>query len=98
MLLSPKLASIYFHATDLLPIYEKGTTQGSFLKEQATFIVFDDLKIELSSFYPTLWIHTRDIPADDIKIVEMSIGEPHVRTDSVEFFANNLFYLHVLFT
>ncbi|PWA79502.1 hypothetical protein CTI12_AA205300 [Artemisia annua] len=77
MLLSPKLASIYFHATDLLPIYEKGITQGSFLKEQATFIVSDDLKIELSSFYPTLWIHTRDIPADDIKIVEMSIGEPH---------------------
>ncbi|GJV68976.1 hypothetical protein Tco_1484485 [Tanacetum coccineum] len=74
MFLSPKLASIYCHATDLLPLYEKGITQGSFLKEQATFIVSDDLKIELSSFFPTLWLYTHGIPIDDIKIVEVSIG------------------------
>ncbi|GJW29998.1 hypothetical protein Tco_0046873 [Tanacetum coccineum] len=80
MLLSPKLASIYIHVTDLLPIYEKGITQGSFLKEQATFIVSNDLKIELSSFFPTLWLYTHGIPADDIKIVEVSIGEPQVLT------------------
>ncbi|GJX76708.1 hypothetical protein Tco_0323519 [Tanacetum coccineum] len=77
MLLSPKLAAIYFHATDLLPIYEKGITRGSFLKEQAAFIVSDDLEIELSSF-TTVSKYTRSIPADDIKVVEVSIGEPQV--------------------
>ncbi|GJW29999.1 hypothetical protein Tco_0046874 [Tanacetum coccineum] len=81
MFLSPKLASIYCHATDLLPLYEKGINQGLFkLREQRTFIVYDDLKIELSSFFPTLWLYTHGIPADDIKIVEVSIGEPHALT------------------
>uniref|UniRef100_A0A251TJL5 Uncharacterized protein n=1 Tax=Helianthus annuus TaxID=4232 RepID=A0A251TJL5_HELAN len=48
MLLSPKLASSYLRVTDLMPIYEQTTSKGSFLKEQSTYIVFDDLKVTAS--------------------------------------------------
>ncbi|PWA45283.1 hypothetical protein CTI12_AA515020 [Artemisia annua] len=79
MLLSPKLSANYHRVTDLLPIYDKSKVQGSFLKEKATFIVFDDLEVTLS---PSLSIiskfNTLGVPVGDIEVVEVCIGEQEV--------------------
>ncbi|KAM0002461.1 hypothetical protein Hdeb2414_s0019g00549031 [Helianthus debilis subsp. tardiflorus] len=99
MLLSPKLASSYLRVTDLMPIYEGTTRKGSFLKEQSTYIVFDDLKVTaspsisaISEFIKALGIPMVTaspsisaisefinalgiIPAGDIEVMEVSIGE-----------------------
>ncbi|KAI7750700.1 hypothetical protein M8C21_013002 [Ambrosia artemisiifolia] len=76
MLLCPKLASNYLRVTDLLPIYEQRTNYGSFLKEQGTFIVSDDLEVTAS---PSLSIiskfNTLGIPMGDIEVMEVSIGK-----------------------
>ncbi|PWA79500.1 hypothetical protein CTI12_AA205280 [Artemisia annua] len=75
MLLRPKLASIYNHATDFLPIYEQGKTRSSFLKEQATFIVSDDLQVALSLPVSTISNFSIGVPVGDIEVREASIGE-----------------------
>ncbi|PWA45284.1 hypothetical protein CTI12_AA515030 [Artemisia annua] len=76
MLLSPKLAANYLRVTDLLPIYDKSIGQGSFLKEQATFIVSDDLEITISPSLSTISkFNTLGVPVGDIEVVEVSIGE-----------------------
>ncbi|XP_076912307.1 uncharacterized protein LOC143570572 isoform X1 [Bidens hawaiensis] len=76
LLLCPKLASNYFRVTDLLPVYEKDASPGSFLKAQATFIVSDDLEV---AFSPSMSIiskyNTLGIPVGDIEVIEVSIGE-----------------------
>ncbi|KAI3677634.1 hypothetical protein L6452_36900 [Arctium lappa] len=77
MLLYPKLAANYQRVTDFLPIYELSTIPGRFLKEQATFIVSDDLKVTVPSPSPSTstlsMFNTLGIP--DTEVVEMSIGE-----------------------
>ncbi|KAJ0743225.1 hypothetical protein HanPI659440_Chr10g0373371 [Helianthus annuus] len=76
MLLSPKLASNYLRVTDLMPIYEETTRQGSFLKEEATYIVFDDLKVTASpSISAISEFKALGIPVGDIEVMEVSIGE-----------------------
>ncbi|XP_076890932.1 uncharacterized protein LOC143542158 [Bidens hawaiensis] len=76
LLLCPKLASPYFHVTDLLPVYEKNRKQGSFLKAQTTFIVSNNLKVVAS---PSMSIiskyNARGVPVGDIEVMEVSIGE-----------------------
>ncbi|MFS7976849.1 hypothetical protein Hanom_Chr10g00897171 [Helianthus anomalus] len=79
MLLSPKLASSYLHVTDLMPIYEGTTRKGSFLKEQASYIVFDDLKVTASpSISAISEFKALGIPVGDIEVMEVSIGEQEV--------------------
>ncbi|XP_076890931.1 uncharacterized protein LOC143542156 [Bidens hawaiensis] len=77
LLLCPKLASKYCRVTDLLPIYEKDRSKGSFLKAQATFTVSDDLEVTVSP-KDTITIskyNTFGIPVSDIEVMEVSIGE-----------------------
>nr|KAJ0186223.1 hypothetical protein LSAT_V11C900469260 [Lactuca sativa] len=54
ILLCSKLAVNYYCVTDLLPIYEVNAELGRFLKEQATFIVSDDLKVTASQSIATI--------------------------------------------
>ncbi|KAK9073049.1 hypothetical protein SSX86_007371 [Deinandra increscens subsp. villosa] len=76
MLLCPKLASNYLRVTDLLPIYDKSTNQGCFLKEQGTFIVSDELEVTVSPSLSTISkFNTLGIPVGDIEVMEVSIGE-----------------------
>lgn len=79
MLLSPKLAANYLRVTELLPIYEKNLSSGSFLKEQATFIVSDDLEVTVSPSISTISKLTAlGVPIGDIEVKEVSIGEQEV--------------------
>ncbi|KAI3805767.1 hypothetical protein L1987_21653 [Smallanthus sonchifolius] len=76
MLLCPKLASNYLRVTDLLPVYDKSISQGSFLKEQATYIVSDDLEVTFSPSISTISkFNTLGIPVGDVEVMEVSIGE-----------------------
>ncbi|KAD6120343.1 hypothetical protein R6Q59_026372 [Mikania micrantha] len=76
MLLCPKLASNYLRVTDLLPIYENNINPGSFLKEQETFIVSDELEVTVSpSITAISKFNTLGIPVGDIEVTEVSIGE-----------------------
>ncbi|XP_076912309.1 uncharacterized protein LOC143570572 isoform X3 [Bidens hawaiensis] len=76
LLLCPKLASNYLRVTDLLPVYDKDTKQGNFLKAQATFIVSDDLEVTISPSISTISkYNTLGIPVGDIEIMEVYIGE-----------------------
>ncbi|KAK1412423.1 hypothetical protein QVD17_33668 [Tagetes erecta] len=76
-LLCPKLASNYLRVTDLLPIYEKDKNPGSFLKEQATYIVSDNLEIAASpaSMSTISKFNALGIPNGDIEVMEVIIGE-----------------------
>ncbi|KAI3750520.1 hypothetical protein L2E82_21160 [Cichorium intybus] len=76
MLLRPKLAANYLRVTNLLPIYEVDTRPGSFLKEQSTFIVSDDLEVSASPSIATiLKFNTLGVPVGDIEVLDVSIGE-----------------------
>nr|GFA54128.1 hypothetical protein [Tanacetum cinerariifolium] len=74
-LLDPKLAFNYCCVTDLLPIYEKIRIRGSFLKDQATFIVSDDLQVSLPPRVSTISNFSIGVPVGDIEVREASIGE-----------------------
>ncbi|XP_076890946.1 uncharacterized protein LOC143542183 [Bidens hawaiensis] len=76
LLLCPKLASNYLRVTDLLPVYDKDTKPGRFLKARATFIVSDDLEVTVSPSISTISkYNTLGIPVGDIEIMEVCIGE-----------------------
>lgn len=77
MLLRPKLAANYLRVTDLLPIYEKNINSGRFLKEDATFIISDDLAVTTAS--PSISTISKfnalGVPVGDIEVMEVGIGE-----------------------
>nr|XP_043637433.1 uncharacterized protein LOC122608397 [Erigeron canadensis] len=76
MLLSPKIAANYLRVTDLLPIYGKDTSSGSFLKGHGTFIVSDDLGVTVSRSLSTISkFNALGVPVGDIEVMEVSIGE-----------------------
>ncbi|GKB73150.1 hypothetical protein Tco_0934562 [Tanacetum coccineum] len=75
LLLDPKLACNYQNVTDLLHIYEDTRNRGSFLKEQAIFIVSDDLQVALSSPVSTISKFSVGVRVSDIEVREASIGE-----------------------
>ncbi|XP_071715384.1 uncharacterized protein [Rutidosis leptorrhynchoides] len=76
LLLIPKLAANYLRVTELLPIYEKNISSGRFLKEQATFIISDDLEVTISPSISTISkFNTLGVPVGDIEVMEVSIGE-----------------------
>ncbi|GKD49477.1 hypothetical protein Tco_1278453 [Tanacetum coccineum] len=75
MLLDPKLAFNYCCVTGLLPIYEKTRIPGSFLKDQATFIVSDDLQVSLPPRVSTISKFSIGVPVGDIEVREATIGE-----------------------
>lgn len=80
MLLRPKLAANYLRVTDLLPIYEKNINSGRFLKEDATFIISDDL--EITTVSPSISTISKfnalGVPVGDIEVMEVGIGEQEV--------------------
>nr|XP_043638483.1 uncharacterized protein LOC122609508 [Erigeron canadensis] len=75
MLLDPKVSSSYRRVTDFLPIYERDTCRGHFLKKEESFVVSDDLKISLMPSISELPNLTLGIPAGDIEVMDLSIGE-----------------------
>nr|KAJ0185332.1 hypothetical protein LSAT_V11C900469190 [Lactuca sativa] len=76
MLLCPKLATNYLCVTDLLPIYEDNIRPGRFLKEQATFIVSDDLKVTASQSIATISnFNAPGVPIADMEFLDLYIGE-----------------------
>jgi len=79
ILLRPKLAANYLRVTNFLPIYEVDTRVGRFLKEQATFIVSDDLEVTSSPSVATITkFNTLGVPVCDIEVLEVTIGEQEV--------------------
>ncbi|XP_071715776.1 uncharacterized protein [Rutidosis leptorrhynchoides] len=76
-LVEPMLEPRYMKVTDYLPqIYKQDTVKGSFLKENASLVVSDDLQILVSPSVNTVKEFTSGIPLDDIELLPMSIGEP----------------------
>nr|KAJ0184994.1 hypothetical protein LSAT_V11C900469160 [Lactuca sativa] len=76
MLLCPKLATNYLCVTDLFPIYEDNIRPGRFLKEQATFIVSDDLKVTASQSIATISnFNAPGVPIPDMEFLDLYIGE-----------------------
>lgn len=79
MLLCPKLATNYLCVTDLFPIYEDNIRPGRFLKEQATFIVSDDLKVTASQSIATISnFNAPGVPIPDMEFLDLYIGEEEV--------------------
>nr|KAJ0188372.1 hypothetical protein LSAT_V11C900469100 [Lactuca sativa] len=80
MLLRPKLAPNYLRVTNFLPIYEVDTRPGRFLKEQATFIVSDDLEVTVSPSVATITkFNTLGVAVCDIEVLEVTVGEQELR-------------------
>ncbi|KAI3507333.1 hypothetical protein L1887_22303 [Cichorium endivia] len=76
MLLCPKLATEYLRVTELLPIYEGNTAPGRFLKEQARFIVSDDLEVTISQSLDIISkFNTLGVPVGDMEVLEVTVGE-----------------------
>ncbi|KAL4557861.1 hypothetical protein LXL04_036055 [Taraxacum kok-saghyz] len=76
VLLSPKLSDMYQIVTELLPIYEENIGRGQFLKEQARFIVSDDLEVTISQSIDIISkFNTLGVPVGDMEVLEVTIGE-----------------------
>ena len=94
ILLDPKLAFDYLCVTDLLPIYEKTSRRGSFLKGQETFIVSDDLQVALPPCVSTISNYSIGVPVGDIEVREAIIGEREVQ-HYFQNFNNECIYIHL---
>ncbi|KAI3805768.1 hypothetical protein L1987_21654 [Smallanthus sonchifolius] len=68
----------YLKSEEIKSMLLVGINQGSFFKEQATFIVSDDLEVTVSpsiSISTISKFNTLGIPVGDIEVMEVSIGE-----------------------
>ncbi|KAI3677638.1 hypothetical protein L6452_36904 [Arctium lappa] len=77
ILLGPKLVLSDLHVINSPLTSDVNIRSVGFLKEQATFIVSDDLQVTVSTSISMISKFNKDgIPVGDMEVVEVSVGEP----------------------